>query len=196
MILPLVIGTFSFVPMAASDYLRLRGRPGSGGALFAVGCGLLCVSTLWLFWESSWAGLRRICAVPMALAFVSLLLLVYSVFFAVRPRQADQLACPAGMQPLVCHGMYALCRHPGVLWLAGFYGFMALAWRSRQWLLAFALFTLADVLYVCYQDRCIFPRTIDRYGEYQKTTPFLIPTASSVKEALASFKQSERNKWP
>ena len=116
--------------------------------------------------------------------------------FAVRPRQADQLACPTGMQPLVCHGMYALCRHPGVLWFAGFYGFMALAWRSRQWLLAFALFTLEDVLYVCYQDRCIFPRTIDRYGEYQKTTPFLIPTASSVKEALASFKQSERNKWP
>ena len=196
MILPLAIGTFSFVPMAASDYLRLRGRTGSGGALFAIGCGLLCAATFRLLWESSRAGLCRICAVPMGLAFVSLFLLVYSVFFAVRPKQADRLACPAGMQPLVCHGMYALCRHPGVLWLAGFYGFMAIAWHSRQWLLAFALFTLADVLYVCYQDRYIFPHTIDRYGEYQKTTPFLIPTASSIKKALASFKSSERNKGP
>ena len=188
MMLPLLIGTVSFVPMAASDYLFLHKRAGGGGALFAIGCGLLCASTLRLFWESSWVGLRRTSAVLIGLAFVSLLLLVYSVFFAVKPRQEDQLSCPAGMQPLVCRGMYALCRHPGVLWLAAFYGFMALAWHSRQWLLAFLLFTLGDVLYVFYQDRCIFPYTIDRYGEYQKTTPFLIPTASSVREALASFK--------
>lgn len=188
MMLPLLIGTFSFVPMAASDYFCLHKRARGAGVLFAVGCGLLCASTLRLLRESSWAGLGWISAIPMGLAFVSLLLLVYSVFFAVKPRREDLLACPAGMRPLICRGMYALCRHPGVLWLAGFYGFMALAWRSRQWLLALLLFTLGDVLYVFYQDRCIFPYTIDRYGEYQKATPFLIPTTSSIKEALASFK--------
>lgn len=188
MMLPLLIGTFSFVPMAASDYFCMHKRTGVGGVLFAVGCGLLCASTLRLLWESGRDELCWTSAIPIGLAFVSLVLLVYSVFFAVKPRQEDRLACPAGMQPLICHGMYALCRHPGVLWLGAFYGFMTLAWRSRQWLLAFLLFTLGDVLYVFYQDRCIFPHTIDRYGEYQKATPFLIPTASSVKEALASFK--------
>ena len=186
--LPLLIGTFSFVPMAAADYFCLHNRARRAGVLFAIGCGLLCASTLRLLWESSWEGLDWISAIPMGLAFVSLLLLVYSVFFAVKPRQGDQSACPEGMRPLACRGMYALCRHPGVLWLAGFYGFMAIAWRSRQWLLAFLLFTVGDVLYVFYQDRCIFPHTIDRYREYRKTTPFLIPTASSIKEALASFK--------
>ena len=60
--------------------------------------------------------------------------------------------------------------------------------RHLAWLLALLLFTLGDVLYVFYQDRCVFPHTIDRYREYRKTTPFLIPTASSIKEALASFK--------
>ena len=192
--LPLLIGTVSFVPMAAAVYFCLQKRARGGGLLFALGCGLLCAATLRLLWESSWACLGWSSAIPMGLAFVSLLGLVYSVFFAVKPRQEE--TCPAGMRPLTCRGMYALCRHPGVLWLGGFYGFMALAWHSRQWLLAFALFTLGDVLYVLYQDRCIFPHTIDRYGEYQKATPFLIPTASSVKEALASFKSSERNKWP
>lgn len=188
MMLPLLIGTFSFVPMAVSDYFCLHKWARGAGMLFAVGCGLLCASTLRLFWKSSWVGMCWTSAIPMGLAFVSLLLLVYSVFFAVKPRQEDQLACPAGMRPLICRGMYALCRHPGVLWLGAFYGFLTLAWRSWQWLLAFLLFTLGDVLYVFYQDRCIFPYTIDRYGEYQKATPFLIPTASSVKEALASFK--------
>ena len=97
------------------------------------------------------------------------------------------------MQPLVCRGVYALCRHPGVLWLGGVYGFLALAWPSRQWLLAFFLFTAGDMFYVLYQDRWIFPHTIHRYGEYQKETPFLIPTVSSINKALASFSGSSES---
>lgn len=188
MMLPLLMGTVSFVPMAASDHFFRKKRSGVGAALFALGCGLLCAATLWLFWESSWGGLCRMAAIPMGLAFVSLFLLVYSVFFAVKPRQEAQLACPADKRPLICHGMYAMCRHPGVLCLGAFYGFLCLAWQNLPWLLAFLLFTLGDILYVFYQDRYIFPDTIDRYREYQKTTPFLIPTVSSVKEAFTSFK--------
>ena len=194
--LPLLIGTFSFVPMAAADYFCLHNRARRAGVLFAIGCGLLCASTLRLLWESSWEGLGWISAIPMGLAFVSLLLLVYSVFFAVKPRQEDRQSCPPDKQPLSCRGMYALCRHPGVLWLGAFYGFMALAFMSPLWLLAFLLFTAGDVLYVYCQDRWIFPYTIDRYREYQKATPFLIPTVSSAKEMIASFRQSERNERP
>lgn len=188
MIRPLLIGTFSFVPMAASDYFCLHKRPRLGGLLFLIGCGLLCASTLELLWNSSWSQLRWSCAIPIGLSFASLVLLVYSVFFAVQPRPEERLAAPAGKQPLACRGMYALCRHPGVLWLGAFYGFMALAWLRWAWLLAFLLFTCGDTLYVFYQDRYIFPHTIDRYANYQKATPFLIPTASSLKEAFASLK--------
>lgn len=184
----LLTGTFSFVPMLVSDYCRLHKRTRCAGILFLIGSGLLCVSTILLLWGSDWDRLNWTSAVPMGLAFVSLLLLVYSVFFAVRPRREDRLACPADKHPLICRGMYALCRHPGVLWLGAFYGFMALTLASWQWLLAFLLFTSGDVLYVFYQDRYIFPHTIDRYREYQKATPFLIPTVSSVKETFASFK--------
>ena len=124
--LPLLIGTFSFVPMAAADYFCLHNRERRAGVLFAIGCGLLCASTLRLLWESSWEGLGWISAIPMGLAFVSLLLLVYSVFFAVKPRQEDQSACPEGMRPLACRGMN-VCAVPasrgavacGLLWLYG-----------------------------------------------------------------------------
>ena len=97
MMLPLLIGTFSFVPMAVSDYFCLHKWARGAGMLFAVGCGLLCASTLRLFWKSSWVGMCWTSAIPMGLAFVSLLLLVYSVFFAVKPRQEE--TCPAGMRP-------------------------------------------------------------------------------------------------
>lgn len=196
MMLPLLMGTLSFVPMAACDYCCLRRRPGCGAPLFLFGCGLLIASTLRLLWVSSWDRLDGSSAVSMGLALVSLLLLVYSVFFAVKPRQEDRQSCPPEKQPLSCRGMYALCRHPGVLWLGAFYGFMALAFMSPLWLLAFLLFTAGDVLYVYCQDRWIFPYTIDRYREYQKATPFLIPTVSSAKEMIASFRQSERNDRP
>ena len=189
MILPLLIGTASFVPMAAADYFYLRKRPGTGRVLFAAGCGLLCASTLWLVWKSR----PMPSPVPLVPAFVCLVLLVYTVFFAVKPSREALAACPEGMQPLVCRGVYALCRHPGVLWLGGVYGFLALAWPSRQWLLAFFLFTAGDMFYVLYQDRWIFPHTIHRYGEYQKETPFLIPTVSSINKALASFSGSSES---
>lgn len=184
MIHPLWMGTFAFVLMAGSDACRLRGRDGWGGVMFLGGCGLLCTATFRLLLRSQWEYLSWNCLFFLGLAFLSLPVLVYSVFFAVKPNQADLQACPPGKQPLVSHGMYALCRHPGVLWLGAFYGFLALAWFSRQWLLAFILFTGGDILYVFYQDRWIFPHTIDRYREYQRRTPFLIPTPSSIREAF------------
>ena len=196
MILPLLMGTLSFALMAASDHCCLHKRTRCGALLFLFGCGLLCASTLRLLQISGWDRLGGASAISMGLAFGNLFLLVYSVFFAVKPRQEDRQSCPPDKQPLSCRGMYALCRHPGVLWLGAFYGFMALTFMSLLWLLAFLLFTAGDVLYVYYQDRCIFPYTIDRYRDYQKTTPFLIPTVSSAKEMIASFGQSERNEWP
>ncbi|MEG0755259.1 MAG: hypothetical protein RR450_02585 [Oscillospiraceae bacterium] len=49
---------------------------------------------------------------------------------------------------------------------------------------AFLLFTAADVLYVVIQDRYIFPKTLSGYADYQKTTPFLIPTPTSLRAML------------
>lgn len=189
----LLLGTVSFVPMAAADNCFLHKRPAFGRLLFLVGCGLLCVSTLGLLKDSDWSRLHWIHIIPIGLALASLFLLVYSVFFAVQPTPEKLDACPADKQPLISSGMYALCRHPGVLWLCTFYGFMTLVWFCWTWLAAFLMFTCGDTLYVLYQDRCIFPHTIDRYADYQNATPFLIPTASSLKEALTSFKYPERS---
>ena len=39
---------------------------------------------------------------------------------------------------------------------------------------AWVLFSLLNVGYIVLQDLYIFPRTFGNYGEYRKTTPFLI----------------------
>lgn len=72
-------------------------------------------------------------------------------------------------------GVYSLCRHPGVLWFAGMSVCLWLICRDMRSGIFFLTVTVGDILYVIYQDYCIFPKTFSNYSEYKKTTPFLIP---------------------
>ena len=90
-------------------------------------------------------------------------------------------------------GVYALCRHPGVLWLAGFYLFLWLALGGVVPLAAFVVFGLLDVIYVVIQDRIIFPALFDDYGEYQEQVPFLRPDKMSLLECRRTWKRGQRD---
>ncbi|MEG2119953.1 MAG: hypothetical protein RRY53_06310, partial [Pseudoflavonifractor sp.] len=60
-------------------------------------------------------------------ALLFLVLMLYSLFFAV-PFSKTYVEKAEGQPKKVCRtGMYALCRHPGVLWFWGFYLFLWLA---------------------------------------------------------------------
>ena len=112
---------------------------------------------------------------------VSFGLTVYSLFFAL-PFTETYVHIPG--KTVVCdRGMYALCRHPGVLWFCFGYLFLALAWGTGLiWGMAI-VYSLLNVGYVILQDRWTFPRTFDDYEGYRKRVPFLIPTAGSLKRA-------------
>ena len=109
-----------------------------------------------------------------------LLLLVYTLFFAI-PLEASYAR--VGEKRRACTvGVYALCRHPGVLWFAGLYVCLSLA-AGLPWLDVVS-YCILNVLLVCFEDRCVFPALLEGYGAYQETTPFLIPDAASVKACL------------
>ena len=77
-------------------------------------------------------------------------------------------------------GVYALCRHPGVLWLIGFYLFLSIAFPERDLIIGSVVFSLLDIVYVILQDLYIFPRAFSDYDTYSRNTPFLIPNMGSV----------------
>ena len=85
---------------------------------------------------------------------------------------------------LVDKGMYALCRHPGVLWLPLGLLPLAMGLGSHGLLVSGALTSLLNLLYAWYQDRYIFPRTIQGYSDYQRRIPMLLPTRRSLCQAL------------
>lgn len=182
--IPVLLGGFSFPLFIAYDLLglyRIKGR----FVLFFIGGVLLGGATLVLIFQSN---LFRMTPLPPALFgtvsilnILFLILLFYTLFFAI-PFRGTYLSTT---QPqAITTGMYALCRHPGVLWLSGFYGCLALLLYTPSGLLAFLLYTVLDVLYVLFQDRWLFPKSLKDYETYQKNTPFLIPNKSSIRQAF------------
>ena len=113
----------------------------------------------------------------IALAVLLLALEVYTLFFAL-PAEASY-AKPGEKRPACTTGVYALCRHPGVLWFAGVYVCLWLAAGLPLW--EAALYSGLNVLLVVFEDRCVFPAQLEGYAAYQAQTPFLVPNRQSIR---------------
>ena len=103
---------------------------------------------------------------------ISCALLIYTLFFALpfsdTYMESDDL-------PVIDHGVYGLCRHPGFWALALVYLFLWLLFESTALLAAFIIYNICNFIYIYIQDRFIFPKYIRGYTEYKKSVPFLIP---------------------
>ncbi len=120
-------------------------------------------------------------AVWCAVAGVFFLLELYALFGAF---PANEAYVETGGRRTVCtSGVYALCRHPGVLFFAGMYVCLSLG-LNLPWLDT-VVYCALDIALVVFEDYCTFPHILGGYDEYRKTTPFLIPTAKSLKKMLS-----------
>ena len=113
-----------------------------------------------------------------------LALLVYTLFFALPAGEA--YVTQNGRRPACTTGVYALCRHPGVLWF--FLLYLCLWGALGVPLLAGLLFSLLNVLLVMFEDRFVFPDRLEGYEAYRASTPFLLPTARSLRACAESLR--------
>ena len=90
-------------------------------------------------------------------------------------------------------GVYSLCRHPGVVWFFFLYLFLALLTGQRLMMAVCICYSGLNVLYVWFQDRVTFKRTLSGYEAYQRETPFLIPTGKSVRKCAGYFRTMEED---
>jgi protein-S-isoprenylcysteine O-methyltransferase Ste14 len=121
-----------------------------------------------------------------ALLAVCTALFVYSLFVEIPFASAYvQKGMPSR---LVTEGTYALCRHPGVLWLAGLLAGVFLASGSLWMLAALPLWVGLDVLYVVLQEKLYFVRIFGaEYRDYQREVPMLVPTSRSIRECARTI---------
>ena len=123
----------------------------------------------------------------LILSVIFLALLIYTLFFAL-PFEETYVAQEAHKTYDI--KMYALCRHPGVLWFAGFYICLWLAFGTKPLLVMAIWFSLLNFCYVILQDLYTFPKVFSDYMDYKKRVPFLIPNGKSMKRCMDTFKES------
>ena len=185
----LLPGAFAFVCFILSDYGKLRRRSKYWNLLFWFGALLLILAAAAL---TPWREIAlRISEHPVALwiliaaAAGFLALLIHTLFFAL-PFQRNYTGVADHRHPLVDKGVFALCRHPGVLFFGLFFLCFYLIVPVLPVLLAFLIFTGLDILYVLWQDLYLFPKTISGYDRYKETTPFLLPNKKSIRRLFGS----------
>ena len=156
---------------------------------FTIGSVLLVLATVGLLWKMNlfaveWDGK---CIIFLILSVVFLGLLIYTLFFAL-PFAETYVVQEA--HKTYDKKMYALCRHPGVLWFAGFYFCLWLAFGTKPLLVMAVWFSFLNFCYIILQDYYTFPKVFSDYEDYKKRVPFLIPDGKSLKRCFDTFKES------
>ena len=114
--------------------------------------------------------------------------LIYSLFFAL-PFQETYTEQTNGRK-VYDGGVYALCRHPGILCFAGMYLCLGLAALPGDLLYHGLVFSLLNLAYAWFQDRVTFPKTFCNYEAYRERVPFLFPTGDSIRLARQTWVRS------
>lgn len=119
------------------------------------------------------------------LGAVFLALLVYTLFFALPAK--DAYATQEAGRKACTTGVYALCRHPGVLWFIGLYLCLWISF-GLPWFTA-VLYSALNVLLIVFEDRLVFPAKLDGYEKYKEEVPFLVPTINSFGKCLKNSEE-------
>jgi len=95
----------------------------------------------------------------------------------------------------VTTGTYALCRHPGVLWLTLFLAALAAATASRDLAVATPIWIAADVIHVVRQEkRYLIPLFGAQYVAYQTQSPSWCQRLDPS-DAPSARKTQRRSAW-
>lgn len=156
--------------------------------------GLLCdgAVTIWMLFHSAstCTAHRHRTVFFWCVGALFLLLLIYTLFFALPFH--DTYNNPTCKRTVCRSGMYALCRHPGVIWFILFYLCLFLAAPSPVTGWGGSLLCISNLIYIVVQDVWSFPRTFSDYSDYRREVPFLIPTVFSIRRAWMSRPKRRR----
>ncbi len=177
------LGIAAFALFFLNDINDLVGLGKAFKISFWIGSGLLLVSVIYqcinVTAHTSTAGF--IAALVFALVF--LLFMLYSLFgsFSVDEGYMN----PGTKRPAYTKKMYALCRHPGVLW----FGLLMICLYFTGLNIAAAVtYTLLNIALAVFEDIIVFPALLSGYDEYRHKTRFLIPNIKGIKACINDFR--------
>lgn len=186
----IVTGCLAFVSFYIFDLNKVKLQIKGINISFAIGIAVLAASTAGILLGDydGFAVSNAFKVLFGTLSISSLFLLLYSLFAAL-PFGATYKGTEQD-NTVVDWGMYALCRHPGVIWFFFFYLFLWLACGKTIMMWAGIIWTAMDIIYVYVEDRWFFPAAFNGYDLYKSQVPFLIPNPASIKKSI-TLKQGD-----
>ncbi len=179
------LGCFAFLLFFISDLndCRLKFKPlvvcfPLGGIALSAATVISCITH-----TSRLPDTAKLALAILGLPF--LLLLISALFFAI-PADEAYVERKEG-RAAATDGLYALCRHPGVLFFIPLYICISFAFGLPFY--HAAIYSLLNIFLIVYEDIYVFPKVLFGYAEYKKTTPFLIPNRRSIKRFSAYCKK-------
>lgn len=121
------------------------------------------------------------------IAFSFLILLLYALFGSFSAAEAYTNKYE-GERTVTDTGLYAMCRHPGVLFFAGLY--ISLHFGAGFPILDTSVYIMLNLALAFFEDIYIFPSILAGYEEYKTKTPFLFPD----KDSLSRMIKKDKNK--
>ncbi len=180
----LVLGIFGFILLLIFDIFSLNEKSllkyvfGVAGFSLIIGSSVLLLTLNGTIEFSSYFRFTS-----LVVAIIFLLLLIYSVFIEVGKNTYQY----KNENKLVTTGTYALSRHPGVLWFLFVYLFGAIFFQNHYILFAGLIWTGINIIYVFIQERFIFTKLFEHYGNYIESTPMFLPSKNSVEKCITTL---------
>ncbi len=181
----LVLGCFAFLLFFLSDLndCCIRRRPLA--VCFPLGGLLLSVATVLSCHRHPSPLPLPVKGVGLVFGTVFFLLLLKALFFSM-PASEAYVEQETG-RAATTEGLYALCRHPGVLFFIPLYLCLSvtfgLPYRES------AIYSVLNFLLIVFEDAYVFPRVLSGYDAYKKTTPFLIPRPRGIVHCIRTMKK-------
>lgn len=186
----LVLGIAAFALCFIYDINSFVWKKAVLHCFFALGAVLLTFASAIDLWHAFRAGAfgTGIDVFLLVLTAAALAALIYSLFFAL---PFEETYIKNSERPAVYDkGVYALCRHPGVLFYFLMQLFFGMAALPEKAIINGLVFSGLNILYAWFQDRITFEKTFSNYSDYRNRVPFLVPTVRSCISAYRSFGKS------
>lgn len=181
------LGSFSFVLMVLYDLNQLRRNKNSFlNSFFILGFCILFICSVLLLSDLFNRDITFINITGFVAGLIFLTVMIYALFFNLPFKKTYNHSKSKNdiKNQTITTGLYALCRHPGVLAFILCYLSFYIATQTKAMLYAWLIWSALDIVHVAIQDIYIFPKTLSGYDEYKKSTPFLIPSLNSVRRFL------------
>ncbi|MFC2069324.1 methyltransferase family protein [Chloroflexota bacterium] len=183
----IIISIISFLILHIFNIFSLRKISIAKPVTLVLGSGLLIYSIIMMSLDANklllpmwltWLG--------WGLLLLSFFLLMYSLFISL-PFNKTYIKTSTPNK-LVTTGLFALVRHPWVLFSAPVFLSLILISKSSQLLIAAPILVLLNIALAIIQDKFIFDRMFAGYDDYRKQTPMLMPNRTSIRACISTIR--------